>query len=473
MRGALLRNLSLYTRNLRFSPNLIPNPVVVNNDCTNFITSNAPIISCFSSRIRYFSSENDASKETAESNQASRPESESSVTEPEEKKQVTAEVQDVTNKELKVQIEDYFKNANEEALPLILESILKRRLSDKHEDTDDELVEELQMQPIDNVKDQDFESDFEEGHETDEEIDDLYSARDIVVKKMAGDPYFNMDDKKWDDMIAEAVEHGYLKDTRECEAILEDMLNWDKLLPDKIKKKVEKKFDEIGNRIEKGELEVEEGYALFKEFEDQMVLECAKLMEAEAPKQFDETAVPNKKNDLDDPPGEGPILRWQTRVVFAPGGDAWHPKNRKVKLAVTVKELGLSKHQFCRLRELAGKRYNPGKDELTITSERFEHREENRKDCLRTLFALIEEAGKARKLVEDASTSNIKERLKANPKVHAEVASQDDKNERIWFITRMIRTLLLGLVQWETKLDHQMMVSTIHLLKQLPYLCRK
>ncbi|KAL2479075.1 Ribosomal protein S24/S35 [Forsythia ovata] len=416
MRGALLRNLSLYTRNLRFSHNLKPNPVIVNNDCTNFITSNAPIISCFSSRIRYFSSENDARKETAESNQASRPESESSVTEPEEKKQVAAEVQDVTNKELKVQIEDYFKNANEEALPLILESILKRRLSDKHEDTDDELVEELQMQPIDNVKDQDFESDFEEGHETDEEIDDLYSARDIVVKKMAGDPYFNMDDKKWDDMIAEAVEHGYLKDTRECEAILEDMLNWDKLLPDKIKKKVEKKFDEIGNRIEKGELEVEEGYALFKEFEDQMVLECAKLMEAEAPKQFDETAVPNKKNDLDDPPGEGPILRWQTRVVFAPGGDAWHPKNRKVKLAVTVKELGLSKHQFCRLRELAGKRYNPGKDELTITSERFEHREENRKDCLRTLFALIEEAGKARKLVEDASTSNIKERLKANPK---------------------------------------------------------
>ncbi|CAA3000921.1 uncharacterized protein LOC105176017 [Olea europaea subsp. europaea] len=103
-----------------------------------------------------------------ESNQDSRPESESRVTEPEEKKQVTAEVQDVTNKDLKVQIEDYFKNSNEDALPLILESILKRRISGKHDDTDDELMEELQMQQIDNVKDQDFESDFEEGHETDE-----------------------------------------------------------------------------------------------------------------------------------------------------------------------------------------------------------------------------------------------------------------------------------------------------------------
>lgn len=46
---------------------------------------------------------------------------------------------------------------------------------------------------------------------------------------------------------------------------------------------------------------------------------------------------------------------------------------------------------------------------------RFEHREENRKDCLRTLFSLIEEAGKANKLVEDAQTLYVKERLRANP----------------------------------------------------------
>nr|GMD90969.1 uncharacterized protein LOC109188018 [Ipomoea batatas] len=138
---------------------------------------------------------------------------------------------------------------------------------------------------------------------------------------------------------------------------------------DEIKEKVAKRLDEISDMVEKGELEAEEGYALFKEFEDQMVLECGKLMEKE-PLEFDESIIPDKKKDVDDPPGEGPILRWQTRVVFAPGGDAWHPKNRKVKLAVTVKELGLSKHQFRRLRELVGKRYHPGRDELTITSER-------------------------------------------------------------------------------------------------------
>ncbi|CAJ1935419.1 unnamed protein product [Sphenostylis stenocarpa] len=138
---------------------------------------------------------------------------------------------------------------------------------------------------------------------------------------------------------------------------------------------------------ERGELDPQEAYEQFKKFEDEMVAEYMMIMEKEEVPQIDDPAVQDKKKDLDDPPGEGPILRWQTRVVFAPGGDAWHPKNRKVKLSVTVKELGLSKYQFRRLRELVGKCYHPGRGELTITSERYEHREENRKDCIRTLLS--------------------------------------------------------------------------------------
>ncbi|CAI0396728.1 unnamed protein product [Linum tenue] len=95
-------------------------------------------------------------------------------------------------------------------------------------------MEELQMKPLDDVKDQEFESDFEDTHPTDDEIDDLYSARDIVVKRMMKDEYFNMDDKKWDEMVNEAMGHGIIKDTRECEELLEDMLNWDKLLPGRV-----------------------------------------------------------------------------------------------------------------------------------------------------------------------------------------------------------------------------------------------
>ncbi|CAN4088806.1 unnamed protein product [Withania somnifera] len=396
------RALSLCSRNFSVSQYLKSDPCYFNSSSTKII--HPPVISHVPSKLRSFSSsENDDEK-----NQIPQPETSLS------EKQVSLNVEDVSNKELKLLIEEYFGKGNEEALPSIFEGILKRKLTRKHEHTDDELLEEMQMKPLDNVNDEEYESGFEEAHTTDEDIEDLYDAPDIVKKRMAHDQYFNMDDKKWDDMIKEAIEHGHLRDTRECEEILQEMLSWDKILPDEIKAKVEVKFNEIGERVEKGEITPEEGYALFKEFEDGVVVECAKLMEKDAP-QFDETTLPDDKKDLDDPPGEGPVLRWLTRVVFAPGGDAWHPKNRKVKLAVTVKELGLSKHQFRRLRELVGTRYHPGRDELTITSERFEHREENRKDCLRTLFALVEEAGKANKMVEDVRTSYVKQRLKANP----------------------------------------------------------
>ncbi|KAJ6411374.1 hypothetical protein OIU84_008025 [Salix udensis] len=271
------------------------------------------------------------------------------------------EVKDVSNKELREMIDNYSKG-NGEVLPSIMEAILQRKLLRKHEETDDELIEELRMKPLSDVDEEEFQSDFDELYETDKELNDLCDAKEYVVKKMMQDQYFNMDDKKWDEMVKEAMDHGFIKDTKECEEILEDMLSWDKLLPDDIKEKVEKKFNELGDMCERGELEAEEAYELFKKFEDEMVMEYVKKMEAEGPPQFDEAIVPDKKKHSDDPPG-------------------------------TI----------------------PGRDELTITSERFEHREENRKDCLRTLFALIEEAGKATKLAEETRVSYCKDRLRANP----------------------------------------------------------
>jgi len=135
------------------------------------------------------------------------------------------------NVELKKRIEEYFKG-DEEALPSILEAIMARKISGKHEDTDDELMDELRLAPVDDVKDVDFESDFEDEYSTDEEINDLYNAKERVVKEMMeDDEYFNMDDKKWNDMIREAIQEGDLRDMRECEEILEDMLHFDKLLP--------------------------------------------------------------------------------------------------------------------------------------------------------------------------------------------------------------------------------------------------
>ncbi|KAH0453476.1 hypothetical protein IEQ34_017800 [Dendrobium chrysotoxum] len=87
------------------------------------------------------------------------------------------------------------------------------------------------MVPLEDVSNAEFESDFEELNETDEEIDDLYNAREYAEKKIMKDEFFNMDDRKWNEMVKEATEQGFLKDTRECEQILEYMLSWDKLLP--------------------------------------------------------------------------------------------------------------------------------------------------------------------------------------------------------------------------------------------------
>ncbi|TYH49941.1 hypothetical protein E1A91_D10G161600v1 [Gossypium mustelinum] len=71
--------------------------------------------------------------------------------------------------ELKTQIKKYFEG-DEEALPSVLEAILWRKLAGKHEETDDELMDELEVQPRDDVDDEEFESDFDNLYSTDEEI---------------------------------------------------------------------------------------------------------------------------------------------------------------------------------------------------------------------------------------------------------------------------------------------------------------
>lgn len=71
-------------------------------------------------------------------------------------------------------------------------------------------------------------------------------------------------------------------------------------------------------------------------------------------------------------------------------------------------------HRSCKMHV----NYNFGslqRNHLFSCNSRFEHREENRKDCLRTLYALIEDAMKADKLAETARNAYVKDRLRANP----------------------------------------------------------
>ncbi|MFQ6652886.1 hypothetical protein Gotur_024553 [Gossypium turneri] len=202
MKRVLFKGISLTTHNiLRSSTKTNQNPVHSFN----------PLAASIRSRLRFYSSESDS---------------------PVEKKPDpvigSASVAEAHVKDVALPIEDV---SNKEALPSVLEAILRRKLVGKHEETDDELMDELEVQPRDDVDDEEFESDFDNLYSTDKEIKNLYSVRDILVKRMIKDEYFNMDDQKCDEMIKEAVRHGYLKDIKECEEILEDMLSWDKLLP--------------------------------------------------------------------------------------------------------------------------------------------------------------------------------------------------------------------------------------------------
>lgn len=53
---------------------------------------------------------------------------------------------DISNKALKKQIDRFFEG-DEEAFPSIFEAILKRKLAGKSEESDEELMNELQAQP--------------------------------------------------------------------------------------------------------------------------------------------------------------------------------------------------------------------------------------------------------------------------------------------------------------------------------------
>lgn len=343
-------------------------------------------------------------------------EASSELTEVEEdlKKLSSALVEDVETIEILKELRKYYGDKDDN-LEAIAELVMKRALSRKHDQSDEELMDELQMDVVEDVHDSEFESDFEEAYETDHEIENLYNATEYTEDKLLADGPVEMDAETYDEIVKEMQEKGHVIDQQSLEELVEDMTNWDTLLPEDLKQKIEAKFNELGDMCERGELEPEEAYGLFKEFEDAVVEEYAqKLPSEEIPQDIESK---NKGGVYDkDPPGEGPILRWETRMVLSPGGDSWHPANRKVKVSVFVKELGLSKYAFMRLRELVGKRYDAGKGELTIVSERFAHREENRKDCLRTLIALIEEAEKADTYVAEVRTAYTKEQLKANPK---------------------------------------------------------
>ncbi|CAK9312141.1 unnamed protein product [Citrullus colocynthis] len=81
---------------------------------------------------------------------------------------------DVSTEELKSKINKFYEG-DVDSLPTIFEAILKRKLSGKHEDDDDELMKEIRERmpgQVEDFKDEESGSDLSELNETDEETED-------------------------------------------------------------------------------------------------------------------------------------------------------------------------------------------------------------------------------------------------------------------------------------------------------------
>eukprot|EP00873_Tetraselmis_striata_P009137 jgi/Tetstr1/429401/TSEL_019312.t1 len=96
-------------------------------------------------------------------------------------------------------------------------------------------------------------------------------------------------------------------------------------------------------------------------------------------------------------PGARQILRWtQTGVLKSVwGNEAAHPLNRKVACRVHMRELqeeaALSNDAVKHIIAVCGPRYTPKTGVLRLTSDRYREREDNRRDIVDTIRALVKE----------------------------------------------------------------------------------
>lgn len=75
----------------------------------------------------------------------------------------------------------------------------------------------------------------------------------------------------------------------------------------------------------------------------------------------------------------------------------FHPADRKVVVEFAPRDLPLTEAQQLKLKKLAGPRYNPEKDTIKMSCERFEHQAQNK----RYLGDLVEKMIAAAKVRSD------------------------------------------------------------------------
>jgi hypothetical protein len=96
-----------------------------------------------------------------------------------------------------------------------------------------------------------------------------------------------------------------------------------------------------------------------------------------------------------DPSLPQPILTWQERLVMVVGMDKQHPSNNKMKMWVHIRDLQretrLSDDAMRRIAEICDKKYDPATGVLTLSSDKYPHRDENKHRIEGMLADLIAE----------------------------------------------------------------------------------
>lgn len=156
---SLIRSVTFYVRSSSCSCSCEPNRF------PSLVTSTR-------SRLRLYSSNGNGSNLT----QTQKPNS-------------SVDVENVSNQELKKLIEKFYAG-DEEAIPLIFEAILKRKLAGNSDEADKELMEEIvgkNRELLDDIDDEEFESDLDEVCDTDENIVELRNAKETLMKRKVRD----------------------------------------------------------------------------------------------------------------------------------------------------------------------------------------------------------------------------------------------------------------------------------------------
>ncbi|KXJ18051.1 28S ribosomal protein S35, mitochondrial isoform X2 [Exaiptasia diaphana] len=95
-------------------------------------------------------------------------------------------------------------------------------------------------------------------------------------------------------------------------------------------------------------------------------------------------------------------IRVITRNYLFAGPSLYHPRSRKVKIQISLKDLILDEHARNKLIELVGPRYDKETDTLTIVTDRCPTRKQNKDYALYLLTVLYHEAWKTESWEADA-----------------------------------------------------------------------